>query len=65
MTLEARDIQQVLLIMMPSRGMGVVSPGKLPKKMRRRDNPDDFDMYAAGGRIKQKRKRKSKQEDKW
>ena len=36
---------------MPSRGMGIVSPGKLPKKMRRKDNPDDFDMYAEGGQV--------------
>lgn len=31
--------------------MGIVNPGKLPKKMHRRDNPDDFDMYAEGGRV--------------
>lgn len=31
--------------------MGIVSPGKLPKKMHRKDNPDDFDMYAEGGRV--------------
>lgn len=31
--------------------MGVVNPKKLPKKMRRRDNPDEFDMYAEGGKV--------------
>ena len=31
--------------------MGIVNPGKLPKKMRRNDNPDEFDMYAEGGKV--------------
>ena len=31
--------------------MGIISPGKLPKKMSRRDNPDSFDMYAKGGEV--------------
>ena len=31
--------------------MGIVNPGKLPKKMRRRDNPDEFDVYAKGGQV--------------
>ena len=37
--------------MRASRGMGIISPGKLPKKMSRRDNPDSFDMYASGGKV--------------
>ena len=37
--------------MMKSRGMGAVNPKKLPKTMRRRDNPDKFDVYAKGGKV--------------
>ena len=37
--------------MRASRGMGIVNPGKLPKKGRRKDNPDEFDMYAGGGQV--------------
>lgn len=37
--------------MMASRGMGAVNPSKLPKKMRRKDNPDEFSMYAGGGEV--------------
>lgn len=40
--------------MMPSRGMGAISPSKMPKKkvIRRTDDPNDVDMYAKGGRVK-------------
>ena len=31
--------------------MGIINPGKLPKKLRRRDNPDEVDMYAEGGQV--------------
>ena len=31
--------------------MGIISPGKLPKQGRRKDNPDSFDMYAKGGSV--------------
>ena len=39
--------------MMPSRGMGVISPDKMPKTRRRKDG-DTFDMYAEGGAVKSK-----------
>jgi len=39
--------------MMPSRGMGDISPSKMPKKkvIHRTDNPDDVDLYAKGGEV--------------
>ena len=41
--------------MMPSRGMGAISPSKMPgaKKKARRDNTD-FTQYKEGGAIKSK-----------
>ena len=38
--------------MMPSRGMGAISPSKMPgaKKKARRDNTD-FIQYAEGGKV--------------
>ena len=41
--------------MMPSRGMGAISPSKMPgaKKKARRDNTD-FTQYAEGGEVKSK-----------
>ena len=38
--------------MMPSRGMGAISPSKMPsaKRKARRDNTD-FDQYAEGGKV--------------
>jgi len=41
--------------MMPSRGMGAISPSKMPKGKRkaRRDNTD-FTQYAEGGKVKSK-----------
>jgi hypothetical protein len=41
--------------MMPSRGMGDISPSKMPngKKKARRDNTD-FTQYAEGGEVKSK-----------
>jgi hypothetical protein len=36
--------------MRPSRGMGAIREGKLPKKGKRKDG-DTFDMYAEGGPI--------------
>lgn len=35
--------------MMSSRGMGDMLPSKVPK--RRRDAPEEFDEYAAGGKV--------------
>ena len=39
--------------MRPSRGMGIMSPSKMPKAktIRRKDNPDDVTMYAKGGKL--------------
>ena len=41
--------------MMPSRGMGAISPSKMPtaKRKARRDDTD-FTQYAAGGKVKSK-----------
>jgi hypothetical protein len=40
--------------MRPSRGMGVMSPSKMPKAktITRKDNPDKVEMYAKGGESK-------------
>ena len=37
--------------MRPSRGMGDISPSKMPgkKMIKRKDNPEDVEMYAGGG----------------
>lgn len=49
--------------MRPSRGMGAISPAKQPKAkrvVRRKDHPQDVDVYAKGGlyeNIHAKRKR--------
>ena len=39
--------------MRASRGMGAVMPSKMPGKkvIRRKDNPNDVDMYAKGGKV--------------
>ena len=39
--------------MRPSRGMGAIAPSKMPGKrvVKRKDNPDDVDLYAAGGPV--------------
>jgi hypothetical protein len=39
--------------MRPSRGMGAISPSKMPKAktIKRKDNPDDVTMYAEGGKV--------------
>ena len=39
--------------MMASRGMGAVSPSKMPKKkvIHRTDNPNDVDLFAKGGKV--------------
>ena len=40
--------------MMASRGMGAIRASKMPGKkvVRRKDEPQDVDMYAAGGEVK-------------
>ena len=42
--------------MKASRGMGAVMPSKMPGKkiIHRKDNPNDVELYAAGGKIKSK-----------
>tara|TARA_R110000868_G_scaffold106633_4_gene292314 strand:- start:960 stop:1196 length:237 start_codon:yes stop_codon:yes gene_type:complete len=39
--------------MMASRGMGDISPSKMPKgkKIDRKDDPNTVDMYAKGGPV--------------
>lgn len=39
--------------MMSSRGMGAISPSKMPRKkvIKRKDNPDEVAMYAEGGHV--------------
>jgi len=39
--------------MRPSRGMGAISPSKMPGKrvIKRKDNPDAVDMYSEGGGV--------------
>jgi hypothetical protein len=41
--------------MMSSRGMGSINPSKMPgkKTIKRKDNPDDVEMYAEGGLAQQ------------
>ena len=40
--------------MMASRGMGAIAPSKMPKKkiIERKDDPNQVEMYAKGGWIK-------------
>ena len=37
--------------MRPSRGMGAIKPSKMPKAktIKRKDNPNEVEMYAKGG----------------
>ena len=39
--------------MKASRGMGAISPSKMPKKkvIQRTDNPNDVDLFAKGGKV--------------
>jgi hypothetical protein len=39
--------------MIASRGMGDISPSKMPgkKTIHRKDNPNDVDVYAKGGAV--------------
>jgi len=39
--------------MMASRGMGAISPSKMPKAktITRKDNPNEVEMYAKGGEV--------------
>jgi hypothetical protein len=40
---------------MSSRGMGAINPSKMPGKkvIHRKDKPQDVDMYAEGGQLKE------------
>ena len=44
--------------MMASRGMGAINPNKMPGKkvFKRKDNPQDVELYKKGGHIKKKAK---------
>jgi hypothetical protein len=44
--------------MMTSRGMGDINPSKMPgkKTIKRKDNPQDVEMYKKGGKVKRKTK---------
>ena len=48
--------------MRPSRGMGDISPSKMPgkKKVIRKDNPNDVAIYKRGGKINNRLIRKKK-----
>ena len=39
--------------MRPSRGMGAIAPSKMPKAKTvvRKDNPNDVEVYKAGGKV--------------
>ena len=39
--------------MRPSRGMGDINPSKMPGKkiIKRKDKPQDVEMYAEGGKV--------------
>ena len=39
--------------MRPSRGMGAIRPSKMPGKkiIQRKDNPNDVELYASGGKA--------------
>jgi hypothetical protein len=39
--------------MMASRGMGAIAPSKMPEKkvIHRKDDPNDVDYYAEGGKV--------------
>lgn len=38
---------------MASRGMGAINPQKMPKakRIKRKDHPQDVDMYQKGGKV--------------
>jgi len=40
--------------MRPSRGMGIINPSKMPnaKTIKRKDKPQDVEMFAKGGESK-------------
>ena len=38
--------------MRPSRGMGCIREDKRPVKITRKDDPNEVDVYKAGGKVK-------------
>jgi hypothetical protein len=46
--------------MKASRGMGAISPSKMPTKkvIHRKDNPDDVNLYKRGGQVKKRKDKK-------
>jgi len=49
--------------MRASRGMGAINPSKMPgkpKKITRKDNPNEVDMYAEGGKVNLPSRQQSK-----
>ena len=35
--------------MRPSRGMGIINPSKMSKTIKRKDNPNEVEMFSGGG----------------
>jgi hypothetical protein len=50
---DAQSVEKQGLNMRASRGMGAINPSKMPDKkvIKRKDNPNDVDMYAEGGKV--------------
>jgi len=50
---DAVSVERQGLNMRPSRGMGDINPSKMPGKkvIKRKDKPQDVDMYAEGGKV--------------
>jgi hypothetical protein len=46
--------------MIASRGMGAIDPSKMPKgkKIVRKDNPNDVEVYKKGGKIQLPKRKK-------
>jgi hypothetical protein len=51
--MDAQSVERQELNMRPSRGMGDINPSKMPGKkvIKRKDKPQDVDMYAEGGKV--------------
>jgi hypothetical protein len=50
---DAQSVERQGLNMRASRGMGDINPSKMPGKkvIKRKDSPQDVDMYAEGGKV--------------
>jgi hypothetical protein len=53
---DVQFVERQRLNMRASRGMGAVMPSKMPGKkiIKRKDNPNDVELYAEGGKVKSK-----------